>query len=72
MGKVDLEISTIREAVDPNNHWLEMELTTLVALTREEERKLIQQGATVAYVRDRDGALMYLIRFDVLDPKETP
>ena len=48
-----------------------MELTTLVALTRGEERKLIQQGATVAYVRDRDGALMYLIRFDVLEPEVT-
>lgn len=36
----------------------------------KQERERIRESATVAYVRDADGALMYLVRADVLEPKE--
>ena len=41
----------------------------IIAVTGQ-ERQRIHDSATTAYVRDADGALMYLVRADVLEPKE--
>jgi len=50
--------------------WNALEYVFEKAVRAEQAR--IRAAATVAYVRAADGALMYLIRYDVLDPEVRP
>jgi hypothetical protein len=61
---------TRAHACEKDAQWNALEYVFEKATLAEQER--IRKGATVAYVRDVDSALMYLIRYDILEPRVGP